>query len=94
MSTYARLHAERPASPAASNSFRPAFAGRLVQAIAGLFERSRRRHEARLAERQLREFDEHLLRDIGLHRLDIRHATRFGRMDERGDERDTPAGKR
>jgi uncharacterized protein YjiS (DUF1127 family) len=51
----------------------------LVRAVTGLAAAIAREVRVRRAMRDLAMMDEHMLRDIGLTRAEIGHATRFGR---------------
>ncbi|MFO1142907.1 MAG: DUF1127 domain-containing protein [Amaricoccus sp.] len=44
---------------------------RISGAVIGVFDRARRRHDARKAARRLLTMDAHILRDIGVSRADV-----------------------
>ena len=60
--------------------------------IAGAFVKLRRRYQQAKAIRQLSEMSDHLLKDIGLSRADIRHAVR--RPARGGNAEELGAGRR
>lgn len=57
--------------------------GILLRAAAAALARYRAWRRRRIAMKHLREFDEHLLKDIGISRSDIHRVTRTGRMPGR-----------